>query len=388
MSVLQFKKANCKNCYKCVRNCPVKAIKIENQQAQIIAEECILCGNCITVCPQNAKEVRSDVDRVKEMLKEGEVYASVAPSFIASYSVDSFETFSESLIKLGFVGAFETATGAFLTKTQYEKELDNNPQGILISTCCPTVVSLVQKYYPKAVPFLSPTLSPMQAHAKFIKKEHPNAKVVFLGPCISKKAECEELPELCDAVLTFDELNGWFDAKNIHFDDTKVAESNAYRSRFFPVSGGIIKSMNIRADVSYLSVDGLSGCLDTLDEVCAGRLSNCFIEMSACEGSCVGGHATGIDAPHKIKARMRVEKLAFSKDQADFDIAPDVDMNRKIYIDRTVKQIPPEEEIIKILKKMGKHTIDDELNCGTCGYSTCREKAAAVYFGKADITMI
>jgi len=388
MSVLQFKKANCKNCYKCVRNCPVKAIKIEDHQAQIILDECILCGNCITVCPQNAKEVRSDVAVVKEMLKGGEVYASVAPSFIASYPVKSLEEFSRALLHLGFSGAFETATGAFLTKTQYEKELSQNPQGILISTCCPTVVSLVQKYYPKAVPYLSPTLSPMQAHAKFIKNERPNAKVVFLGPCISKKEECAEISGLCDAVLTFEELNGWFDEQQIVFNNNNVAESNGYRSRFFPVSGGIIKSMNCRADVSYIAVDGLSNCMYALEEICAGRLSNCFIEMSACEGSCVGGHATGNNAPHKIRARMQVEKLAFSPNGADFDVDNVLELNREIFIDRTMKQTPPPEvEITKILKKMGKYAKSDELNCGTCGYSTCREKAAAVYFGKADITM-
>lgn len=385
MGILQFKKANCKNCYKCVRNCPVKAIEVKDHQARIIEDDCILCGNCIAVCPQNAKQVRHDVKSVQQLLAEKEeVYVSVAPSYIAYYPVDRFEDFREALCRLGFTNAYETAEGAYVVKTAYEKRIKEDPHRVWISTCCPTVVRLVQQYYPKALACLMPVLSPMQAHIRMLKKQHPKAGFVFVGPCISKKEEKNEIENLCDEVLTFEELDDWLQAEHIMMHASK-GTLEKYRSRFFPMAGGIIESMQKQDSITYISVDGLGPCEEALQEICSGHLTDCFIEMSACQGSCVGGHATGQNPAAKLQAVSRVESVAKSRN--DFEERTSVDLSRIVAIDKSKEDTPSEQEIQSILRKMGKHTPEDELNCGTCGYNTCREKAIAVYHKKADITM-
>ena len=175
-SVLQFKKANCKNCYKCIRNCPVKAIEVKDHQAQIIERECIYCGKCTQVCPQNAKNVRSDVETVRALLAEGkQLVASVAPSFIAHYPVQDFAAFAAALKSLGFLDAQETASGAYLVKTEYERLVAEHWNHTIISSCCPTIVQLIEKHYPKALPYLAPDLSPMQAQAQVLRNQYPGA---------------------------------------------------------------------------------------------------------------------------------------------------------------------------------------------------------------------
>ncbi len=384
MGILQFSKANCKNCYKCVRHCPVKAIRIENHQAQIMDDACILCGHCIRVCPQNAKQVRKDLDKVYDILGHKEVYASVAPSYIAMYPVGGFHDMRKALKQLGFTNAFETAAGAHLVKTQYETILDKDPQKAWISTCCPTVVRLVQKYYPSLLPHLLPVLSPMQAQARQIKKQHPQAAVVFIGPCISKKEEKNELEGLCDEVLTFEELNEWLEHEKIVLENTPD-KSDKKRSRFFPLAGGIIRSMQVRDDISYLAVDGIDKCREALEELKKGHIEHCFIEMSACSGSCIGGHATGSMWEHPMYSTKCVERVA--KTQEDFSEEMPIDLSRMVAVDKSQDDAPCEEDIGAILHQMGKFTKEDELNCGTCGYDTCRDKAIAVYHKKADITM-
>lgn len=389
MEVLQFKKANCKNCYKCVRNCPVKAIEVKNHQAQIIDADCILCGNCITVCPQNAKRVREDLPHVKKLITQGKkVIASVAPSYIATYRVSGFASFEKALQALGFFAAQETARGAYLVKTRYEQLVDEHWQGTIISSCCPTAIRLMQKYYPKTLKFLAPVLSPMQAHAREIKREHPDAVVVFIGPCISKKQECIDLPGLTDWALTFEELSEWFQEKEIILEEELSQDTPAYLSRFFPVSGGILQTMKKSPDYQYLAMDGPESCIEALREIEKGRLQGCFVEMSACSGSCVGGHATGRNSGASIDARLRVERAArYGTPQTDYNLPEQGDLARTVH-PLPVGEVPPsEEQLTEILHKMGKFVPSDELNCGTCGYSTCREKAAAVYWGKAEIEM-
>ena len=207
MEVLGLKRANCKSCHKCIRVCPVKSIEFSGQQAKIIGSECILCGQCVVTCPQNAKVVRSDVERVKAAIAEGRrVIASVAPSFIVDFPVEGIEELDAMLRKLGFAGTGETAQGAYLVKSEYERMVREKRQDIIISTCCPSAVRLVQKYYPELVDCLAPVVSPMEAHARYIKEQDPDAFVVFVGPCISKKAEAEDYPGAVDCVLTFEDI--------------------------------------------------------------------------------------------------------------------------------------------------------------------------------------
>lgn len=389
MDVLKLKKANCKNCYKCIRNCPVKAIEVKNHQAQIIDSECILCGNCILVCPQNAKEVRNDVGKVKNLIRSGKkVIASVAPSFISIYNVASFGAFKECLKQLGFADAFETAEGAFVVKTEYEKIVAEHTQDTIISSCCPTIVDLIQKHYPHNIKYLAPVLSPMQAHAKIIKERETDAKVVFIGPCISKKGECEKYPGWADADLTFDELNGWMEERRIEINFKEPEEEPKYLSRFFPVAGGIIKTMNTDTDYSYVSIDGVENAINALNEIETGKLHQCFVEMSACKGSCINGPAAGKHRQQLVASYMKVQNYALDKRKnRDYEITPDFELAKKLKNEQIKLLQPSESQIAAILKKMGKHSVEDELNCGTCGYHTCREKAIAVYFGKAEISM-
>ncbi|WP_346938981.1 [Fe-Fe] hydrogenase large subunit C-terminal domain-containing protein [uncultured Clostridium sp.] len=389
MGILKFKKANCKNCYKCIRNCPVKAIEVKNHQAQIIERDCILCGNCMVVCPQNAKEVRNDVLTIKNLIREGkQVIASIAPSFISNYNVTQFSQFASILRKLGFSDAFETAEGAYIVKSEYEKLIKSNWKNIIISSCCPTVVKLVQKHYPEALKYLAPVISPVQAHSKLLKSEIKDAIVVFVGPCISKKEECVRGEEYNDIAITFEELDTWIKEDGLKFEDNKNIDNNTYVSRLFPISGGILNTMNKRNDYRYVAVDGLDNCIETLKEIINNNLDNCFIEMSACSGSCINGPASSHNKSLRISSMNKVESIALNKNNpTDFNFKYSIDTSRRFKDEQIVIQSPSDKEISSVLKKMGKISIEDELNCGTCGYSTCREKAIAVILGKAEISM-
>jgi len=278
--------------------------------------------------------------------------------------------------------------GAFVVKSRYEELIEQKWKSTIISTCCPTVVKLIQRHYPEVIKNLAPVLSPMQVHAKLIKQRHPDALVVFIGPCISKKDECQRYPGMADYVLTFEELNEWFDEKEINLSDSTEDAGTRCLSRFFPVSGGIIKTMNIHTDYSYIAVDEMENCINAIKEISQGKLENCFIEMSACKGSCVKGPIAGKHKVPMITSQIKIAEFATDKNKAsDYDIKPNFDLAQKVKNEQIIFQPPDEAQISAILKKIGKNSIADELNCGTCGYSSCRGKAIAVYFGKAEISM-
>ena len=213
MDCLTLKKSNCKNCYKCIRHCPVKSIRFSGNQAYIIGAECILCGHCFVVCPQNAKQIVDETEKARVLLQSGEkVIVSLAPSFMANYEGVGIDGMREALKQLGFFDAEETAMGATIVKNEYERILDEEQRDILISSCCHSVNLLIQKYFPDVLPYLADVLSPMQAHCKDIKRRYPGAKTVFVGPCVAKKDEAQRCEGLVDAVLTFDELSAWLKA--------------------------------------------------------------------------------------------------------------------------------------------------------------------------------
>lgn len=385
-SCIQFKPSNCRNCYKCIRHCPVKSIRFENNQAHIVHDECILCGECFVVCPQNAKEIRNDVDKVKEVIKSGRpVYASVAPSFVGNYDGANITMFANALKKLGFTDAEETALGANIVKNEYERMIERNDSNVIISSCCHSINTLIQKYYPAALPFLAHVMSPMQAHCKEIKKAHPDAFTVFIGPCISKKDEADKYPEFVDAVLTFEELTGWFNEKEVKIEYCED-QSPKGRSRLFPTTGGILRSMKRNHDIcTYISVDGVENCKNAIQDIIDGKVNRCFIEMSACVGSCIGGPAMD-KRKSPIGDFMRVDEYAGNEDFV-MDIPASEELTKEMKYIGINRQKPGSKAIEEILKKMGKNSPADELNCGSCGYETCRDKAMAVYFGKSDINM-
>ena len=385
---LKLKKSNCKNCYKCIRHCPVKSIKFSGNQAHIVGNECILCGQGFVVCPQNAKEIADETERAKVLINSGApVIASVAPSFIANYDGVGFEELKSALKKLGFADAEETAVGATIVKREYERLLEDEHRDILISSCCHSVNLLIQKYYPTCLPYLADVLSPMQAHCEDIKRRTPEAKTVFIGPCVAKKDEADHYAGITDAVLTFEELTNWFAEAGVTLEH-KLDKNDRSLARFFPTTGGILKTMqaNMRSDYTYLAIDGVENCKAALHDIAEGKIHNCFIEMSACAGSCIGGPV--MEKYHRMPVRdyMAVSDYAGKE---DFDVAqPDFITLRKNmeFIERKAPQ-PSEKEISDALKKMGKLKPEDELNCGSCGYNTCREKAIAIIEGKAEVSM-
>ncbi len=384
---LTLKKSNCKNCYKCIRHCPVKSIRFSGNQAHIIGNECILCGQCFVVCPQNAKQIVDETEKVKVLIQSGvPVYASIAPSFIANYPGIGINGMEKALKQLGFAGVEETALGASIIKTEYEKMLADGAHDILISSCCHSINLLIQKYYPTLLPCLADIMSPMQAHCTDIKKRNPEAKTVFIGPCVSKKDEAQYYEGMVEAVLTFEELTEWLKAEHIEMEPNMDANEQS-RARFFPTTGGILKTMaqNI-SGYTYLAIDGVENCMAALQEISSGKLHKCFIEMSACVGSCVGGPVMEKYHRSPVADYQSVVNYAGKR---DFAIAQPDSLELKKHFEPIERRngMPSESEIKEILKKMGKNRPEDELNCGSCGYNTCREKAIAIYHGKAEISM-
>ena len=382
---LKLRKTNCKNCYKCIRHCPVKSIRFSGNQAHIVGNECILCGQCFVVCPQNAKEIADATEAVKVLL-EGEepVVASIAPSFIANYGV-GIEAMEQALRQLGFAAAEETAIGATYVNRMYEDILRNRKPDVLISSCCHSVNLLIQKYFPQALPYLADVISPMQAHSVDIRRRMPNAHVVFIGPCLSKKDEADHYTGYVDEVMTFEELTRMLEEANIQLEQN-VDHNSQSRTRLFPTSGGILKTMEKVPGYQYISVDGIENCIAALHDLEQGGLNNCFIEMSACAGSCIGGPVMEKYHRTPIRDYAAVDAYAGSED-FPIETLPQERIHKEMEaINRKLPQ-PTETEIFTILRQMGKNKPSDELNCGSCGYNTCREKAIAIYQGKADLTM-
>lgn len=384
---LTLKKSNCKNCYKCIRHCPVKSIRFSGNQAHIINNECILCGHCFVVCPQNAKEIVDETEKVKVLLQSGApVYVSIAPSFVANYDGVGIGAMRAALQKLGFADVEETAVGATIVKTEYERMLREDGRDVIITSCCHSINLLIQKYFPAELPYLADVLSPMQAHCTDIKRRHPDAKTVFIGPCVAKKDEAEYYEGIVDAVLTFEELTNWLKAENIELAQQMDHEEES-RARFFPTTGGILKTMAQNAPgYTYMALDGVDNCIAALHEIEQGNIHHCFIEMSACVGSCVGGPV--MEKYHRSPVRDYKAVADFAGTR-DFEVEqPDRFAVRKSFtvIERKASE-PSDAEIQSILRQMGKFKPSDELNCGSCGYNTCREKAIAIIQGKAEISM-
>lgn len=387
MECLSLKKSNCKNCYKCIRHCPVKSIRFSGDQAYIINNECILCGQCFVVCPQDAKQIVDETEKVKVLLQGNDkVIVSLAPSFIANYENVGIESMRKALKKIGFYDVEETALGATIVKNEYDIMIEREEKDIIISSCCHSVNLLIQKHFPTLLPYLADIMSPMQAHCTDIKKRYPDAKTVFIGPCVAKKDEAQHYEGIVDAVLTFDELTAWLESENIVLEKEMDNTENSL-ARFFPTTGGILKTMGLNnPKYTYMAIDGVENCIAALEDIQSGKISKCFIEMSACVGSCIGGPIMEKHNRSPIKEYVAVSNYAGAK---DFEIEQPERETIQKYFEVIEKKLPTptENEITEILYQMGKNKPSDMLNCGSCGYNTCRDKAIAVYQGKAEISM-
>lgn len=399
MGIIQFKEANCKNCYKCIRSCPVKAITFQQDQARIVEEDCMLCGNCLKVCPQNAKTVKSDLEIIMKFIQKKEkVYVSLAPSFIAAFEQNQGEALFYALKKLGFTYIEETAVGAAEVSKQYEKLMQEKKMKNIITTSCPSVNFLIEKYYPDLISQMAPVVSPMIAHAKMLRETYGHRiRVVFIGPCLSKKDECNDMQNqgMVDAVLTFEELSAWLCAEGLYQNGEFAEEIKASRdmtARIYPVPGGILKTISNKYKANYkcISIDGVDRCMRILDSLQKDGIENYFIEMNSCTDSCINGPCMNDIPGGFLAARERlidyVRKAPGTSNQL-LDMGTKVNLKKK-FIDRTRQQKEPSEASIQaILNSVGKYSKDKELNCGTCGYPTCRDKAIAVYNNKAQLHM-
>ncbi len=384
---LTLKKSNCKNCYKCIRHCPVKAIRFSGNQAHIIDDECILCGQCFVVCPQDAKQIVDETEKVKVFIQSGEpVFVSIAPSFIANYDGAGINAMRKALKKMGFFDVEETAIGATIVKNEYERILEEEDRDVVISSCCHSINLLIQKHFPACLQYLADVMSPMQAHCADIKKRYPNAKTVFVGPCVAKKDEADHYDGIVDAVLTFEELTTWMKEEKIELEIEDEYNENS-RARFFPTTGGVLKTMTENSKYTYVAIDGVENCMAVLKDIEKGKIHKCFIEMSSCIGSCVGGPVIEkYQHDSNIKDYLEVAAYAGTK---DFEVTQPLPAELKKFIKYIEPKLPmPSEiEINSALRQMGKFKSSDELNCGSCGYNTCREKAIAICQGKAEISM-
>lgn len=399
MKVIDFHDANCKHCYKCVRNCSVKAISVKNEQAHIVRDACILCGHCLEVCPQNAKTFASDLDRVRGYLRQGlKVVVSIAPSYLGVLEFDKPGQIVDALLKLGFYEVRETAEGAALVTKEYQKHLAEAEMENMITTCCPSMNDLIEKYYPSLTKYMLPVVSPMIAHGRLIKKIHgDDVKVVFLGPCIAKKEEAigdARVAGAIDAIITFEEFEKWVRREGINIytcEDKPMANPEVNVNRMYPISGGVIHSIladNQKDAYQKIYVDGIDACRELLESLEKGELKNCFIEANICAGGCIKGPESKNWGKSFAKPKLRIEGQVVSHSPASKDILEqEIPLDKKFSDRSRTLKMPSEEELRDILRVIGKNKKTDELNCGACGYSSCRAKAIAVYQGKAEIGM-
>ena len=384
-NVIHFSGMDCRDCYKCIRNCPVKAIRYADGRAEIIESECILCGECVVTCPQRGDFVESTVAEIRARIAAGEkVVASVDPSFISDLPVGSIEGMRQTLRQLGFFDADETAKGCEVVSREYERIMQEDEMDMLISSCCPAVVMLIQRYYPDVLLYLAPVKSPVQVHCEMLKKQHPDALTVFIGPCYARKREAE-LSEGVDFCITFYELRGWMRECKVKPVRVERDPADRKRARRYPRQDGLVKSMTPVPGWNRVAIDGVNDCIAALSEIRHGGVTKTFLEMTACEGSCVNGPAIRRNrAENRIRGTVAVNEYAGND---DFGIETDVELRRYHAPEPVVRAHPSEEDVQKVLQKLGKDTKSRSINCGCCGYATCRQMAIAICRGTAQLDM-
>ena len=392
----------CKRCYSCVRECPAKAIRVINGQATVLTERCIVCGHCVKVCSQNAKQILSDVGKVvNEILISDNPIAIIAPSFAASFPYN-YSKLPTALRNLGFAKVVETAFGADLISEYYLKEFQTEKNKTIISSACPAVVNYIEKYYENLVPNMTNVVSPMIAIGRYLReKEGPDIKIVFIGPCIAKKDEYidNELNGEIDAVLTFNEIKKILIDKNIlidELDESNFDPPHALMGKAYPLAGGLLKSTNIPEDIlekEIIVVEGKKKVMEIIDEISNNNINAKFVDILFCEG-CISGPA--IDSSLNYYSRREkvikfIEQKINSVDKqvwkSDLYNARNIDFTRKFKSKNQKRPYPTEEKIKQILAETNKFTPGDELNCGACGYNTCRENAVAIAKGLAENEM-
>ncbi|WP_130838420.1 [Fe-Fe] hydrogenase large subunit C-terminal domain-containing protein [Lachnoclostridium sp. Marseille-P6806] len=427
MKIIEFHSTKCRHCYKCVRNCEVKAIMIRNERAEIIGSHCILCGRCLQVCPQSAKTLASELGAVQDMIASGErVVATLAPSYMGVLKFRTAGQVCAALRRLGFAAVCETGEGAAAVTEEYVRLIREGKMENIITTCCPSVNELIELYHPTLAKFLAPVVSPMIASGMMIKKRMgEDVKVVFIGPCIAKKKEARD-PRCAgwvDAVVSFDDIKGWLEEEGVSAldcEDIPFDTADPKINRLYPVTGGILKSVRVslaeeeRGDGTegefsgrretgdgqdaLLPVDsyrkfyvhGAKDCIDLCRDMEAGGVKGCFIEMNMCSDGCIKGPLVRDDDVYKYKVKLDMGEVV-PREAVPRGLLREMMSGlsfRRSFGGRALEDpLPTEEQIREILGRIGKLSPEDELNCGACGYPTCRDKAVAVFQGKAELDM-
>ena len=387
-------KNECHDCYKCVRECHVKAISIQNGHASVLPDKCIACGNCVKTCPSNAKRVRNDIEKVKNLFRaQKEVYVSLAPSWAGIFA-HSHKKMISILKKLGFSQVSETALGAQEVSIQTGKILNENEKGLFISSACPVIVDYIRYYNPKYIENIVPIASPALTHAKMLKEKYGNhISVVFIGPCIAKKNEADRHPELIDVSLTFEELKLWISeefgsTQTIEFNnDEKFMPERSYEGALYAVEGGMnetLKKCGIN-DVQLLNISTIENLEKALMGFDVKALNKkIFIEALACNGGCLAGPC---NSTKKAELQRVTDVLSKVKEREEIPNEPSVVVEETYTPVKIEKQTYSTEKIVNALKKIGKHSPEDELNCGGCGYGTCREFVTAMLSDEAEPSM-
>ena len=402
---------DCRDCYKCIKACPVKAIKIESGSASIIPELCIYCGKCTLICPANAKKVRNDLRELKQsLMRKEKIIVSLAPSYLSEYSDVNVHNLLAAFREAGFWKVSQTAIGAEKVAEETKKWLDNQPNGVYISSCCPSAVQLVKKYYPDCAATIAPVYSPMVAHAAFLKEICPDAKVAFVGPCAAKKSEIDEFGDKIDFVLTFKEIRELFEDMGIDFEFMKPTSEDIFfpfaatRGNLYPIDGGMLANMinsitTVEARINhnmgdvcvrYMTFSGVENIKEILEDT--KELSqNCktFLELMACDGGCIKGPCSNVNnssASKRVKVLQGVEtgptNNTYKEKYDNLDIYTDYSYISPIYAKEYTQQ-----DIQQALLRVNKKNEADELNCGGCGYDSCRSFAKALIDGRAENDM-
>lgn len=389
-------KARCQDCYKCVRECPVKAIQVVDDSAAVMPERCVYCGTCVNVCPVGAKKVRDDLGRAKLLLKRKErVVASLAPSFVAEFSGIEAGRMVRALRTLGFWAVSETALGAEEVSAACAVELEKGGPGAYLSTACPTVVELIRRYHADQIPSLTRLLSPLMAHCKLLQREYgEDIGIVFIGPCISKKLEADARPELLDVALTFADLHRWLEERGIDSAAEPFTEADAFMPQsaqdgaLYPADGGMNRGIAHRRNtdgVKFMSFSGIHYLQEAMEGLRTHELKQkLFLELLACEGGCVNG-------PQASKSCGTALKWLQVLDYALEPKLPLPELSLDLAAETSPDPVPQFHheavEILRALRRLGKTTPEDELNCGGCGYDSCRKLAEALLEGRAEPNM-
>lgn len=391
-SILQFRTANCKNCYKCIRNCPVKAIRVTNQQAQIIEEQCILCEKCIAVCPQHAKVEHDDIPAIQRVIASGKkVIASVHPAYLARYGWNSIGDLEKYLQKMGFWQAFDAAQGAAVMKEEYTRLLQGTTAektGDLIEL---SGGGAADRDEISSSDRISGSGLFYEADACSIFKRAISRRIYRIHqPVYFCNVRTERAPVMRGLCITFGELNNWM--KDIQEKPEREDQKDVYLSRMTAVSGGLIQAMQPINGQKYLSVDGIDQCKEILKELRTGDYADYFIEMNACTNGCIGGAYSLQQEKKLLDALIAIRELSMKNGQVDYQKDHHIQMpeipERKFVQEETYpEKAITKEQFTHVMHEMGKYTKEDELNCGACGYDTCRAKAIAVIQGKAEVSM-